>query len=396
MSVSSPSAIVAHTVRRAPGAVVARTRLRAATLLVLCLATRLDAQRGTSTNARGTPGTKAAPAARATTTSTTLVRRLRPDSVWRKVWSIAEDESTDRFIEPRSVVATGDLAVVLDDGTREVHALDARTGATRFVLKPTGQGPGEFRRPAKLAATPTGFAVLDHANARLTAYDRRGKMEWDAILSDVFSIGGLCIGPGPRIVATMDRRDSSIVEFDTTGRRRAMRSIPWQELVRGGVDFTYAHSASSASPSGACVVAPLFGAEWAAIPESGPSRTYRVLDPGPQPVVVVTERVLERTLSKVIVQGNHQSDTPQASRGALVLGDTAIVYAAISKEFPLRMLDYYRLSTGEYLYSRKLPFVANGVTVGRDGTYYLTSIGPTRNVIIALRPATVAEATRTR
>jgi hypothetical protein len=117
-----------------------------------------------------------------------------------------------------------------------------------------------------------------------------------------------------------------------------------------------------------------------------------VLEPGPQPVVVVTQRVLERSLTKVVIQGNQQSDTKQVSRGALIVGDTAIINASTTSSFESRWLDYYNATTGKYLLSRRLPFYANAITAGEDGTIYLTSIGQTVSAVLALKPATVDDA----
>lgn len=335
----------------------------------------------THADAQPKPG---APAA-AGTTNAPVTRRFAADSLWRRVWFVGADSTSDTFVEPRQVSVTGDVVVVLDEGTREVHGLDTRTGATRFVLKPRGQGPGEFKRPAMLAATPVGFAVLDHANARLTAYDRQARRQWDAVLGDIFSIDGLCVRAGPRVVAKLKRRDSSIVEYDSTGRRTAMRSFPWKAVPPNPVGFAFAAFTSDASATGACVIAPIFGAEWGVAPASGPLRTFALKEPGEPAVITVTERILDRTWNRVTIEGNQQSDTKQASRGAMIRGDTAIVYAAHTKQAPLTLLDYYDARSGAYLYSRKLPFVFNALTVGPDGTFYGTLIRTAQQAVVAMR-----------
>jgi hypothetical protein len=307
------------------------------------------------------------------------------------VWAIGADPKTEEvFIEPRQLAVTGDLVTVLDLGTRELHALDSKTGATRFLLKPTGDGPGEFRKPAMLTATTTGFAIVDQANARFSLYDRTGRFRWSTNARDVFTINGLCVSTGAtgtRVLSTHTRRDSSVVVLDSTGRVLAVRSVPWQQLVRGAVGFSYSHFTSN-TVGDQCVVAPIFGSEWAVVSTTGAPRRFALLEPGAQPVVTVTSTVLERSMTKVIQSENQQSETPHASRGALLLGDTAIVYAAVTATSPRRWLDYYRASTGEYLYSRKLPFIAVALAVGPDGTFYATSIGEARSMVFAMRPAT--------
>ncbi len=314
------------------------------------------------------------------------IRRLPPDSLWQRVWLAGGDSTTDLFIEPRHVAVSGDLVLVLDVGTREVRALDARTGASRFLLRATGSGPGEFRRPSLLAATPDGFAVVDQANARLSVYDRTARFRWSAPIRDVFTMNGLCMGEGSHFLATLTRRDSSVVEADSLGRVVAVRSIPWQQLVRGAPGFAYTHFTSNAV-SGRCVVAPIFGSEWALVPmHSGASRAV-LLEPGPQPLVTVKTTVLERSPTQMVREQNQQSNTKQASRGALLIGDTAIVYASQTEKSPYKWLDYYRAASGEYLYSRRLPFIANAITIGRDGVLYATSIGESQSVVVAIKPA---------
>jgi outer membrane protein assembly factor BamB len=315
-----------------------------------------------------------------------VVRKFAADSLWRRVWVVGSDSLSDTFVEPRQVSVTGDVVVVLDLGTREVHGLDARSGATRFVLKPRGDGPGEFKRPARIASTPNGFVVLDHANSRVTAYDRTARLLWDAVLDNIFSIDGLCVRSGPRIVAKLQRRDSAIVEYDTTGRRTAVRSFPWKFVPPDGVAFAYAAFTSDASHNGQCVVTPIFGSEWGLATPPGPLRTFALKEPGPQAVVKVSERTLDRSLTKVTVQSFQTSSTEQASRGAIIRGDTAIIYAAHTKQSPLKLLDYYDTRTGEYLFSRKLPFIFVSLTVGNDGTFYGAMITANQQAVIALRP----------
>lgn len=319
------------------------------------------------------------------------VRKEAADSIWKKIFVIGGETNSDTFVEPRQLVVTGDVLVVLDAGTREVRGFDAHTGQPRFVLKATGVGPGEFRRPSQLASTPTGFGILDQADARFTTFDRKGTAQWTAVVSNVFSTNGICVqnavGIGMRVTSTISRHDSSIVAFDSTGKQRAVLTIPWKEYVRGGVEFAYNHHAIVSSPGGDCVVAPMFGSEWAVVPARGAPRVYRYVEPGPQPVVAVNDKVLERTITKVTIQHAQTSDTPQAARFVVSRGDTVIVNAAASKTFPSRWLDYYRLSTGQYLYSRKLPVACVGIAIADDGTFYLSVITSTQQFVVAMRPS---------
>lgn len=318
--------------------------------------------------------------------TTPIVRRFAPDTGWTRVWSVGSDTTTDLLIEPRHVTVSGDVVAVLDDGTREVRAFDRRTGAPRFVLMPRGQGPGEFKRPTVLASTPTGFAVLDGENSRLTAYDRKGMMEWDIVLDDFSTIGGLCIRRGPSISVFHQRAENSVVDYDTTGRRTAVRSYAWSEPQARTAAFAFTSFVSNVSDTGSCILAPLFNSHWIKVLPEGPLQSYWYKEPGGAPVLATQESLLGRSGTKVAIQTTTSSDSPQAARGALIVGDTAIIAAAHTKQFRYRILDYHKLSTGEYLYSRLTPLIFNSLAIGADGTFYVTYIDEQRQALIALKP----------
>ena len=323
--------------------------------------------------------------------SAPIVRTFAPESAWKRLWVVGSDSTSDTWVEPRQLVLNGDMVVVLDDGTREVRGLDTRTGATRMLLLPRGQGPGEFKRPSLLANTPSGFAILDQANGRITAFDRVGKLEWDAVFTDAINVRGLCISDGPRVMTYHNRRDSALVEYDSTGRRTAVRSIPWATSDTAAEGFAYTSYISDVGASGSCVLAPLFGARWGVIAPTGPVRMFALKEPGASATTLTTTRILDRSNGKITFVQPETSESPQSSRGALIHGDTAIVYAAHTKQYRLQILDYYSLRTGAYLYSRRLPGVLNALTIGDDGTFYATAITNSAQVVVAMKPTRVAE-----
>lgn len=316
-----------------------------------------------------------------------IVRTFARDSGWQRVWLVGSDTATDVLIEPRQVVVSGNLVAVLDAGTREVRAFDAHTGAARFVLLPRGQGPGEFKRPSLLASTPSGVAVLDEENARLTAYDRQGRLEWDVVLNDGVSVRALCIRGGPRIAALYYQQHSSIVEYDTAGNRTAVREMVWPAENDTSASFGYSTFVSDVNANGACVLAPIFSPHWAVLPPSGPVRAYAYREPGAAATISTQERMMGRDGRKVAIQIAQSSDSPHASRGALIIGDTAIIVAAQTKRFRYKTLDYHNLNTGEYLYSRILPGIFNALTIGPDGTFYGTIIRESTQFVLAMRPS---------
>ena len=76
------------------------------------------------------------------------------------------------------------------------------------------------------------------------------------------------------------------------------------------------------------------------------------------------------------------------ARGALHIGDTVVVQAGATKRSAHRLLDYYLISNGRYLYSRTLPVAFTALAVGPDGTFYGAVIGDEVSWVLALRPTT--------
>lgn len=317
-----------------------------------------------------------------------VTRTFAADSLWRRLWVVGIDSTADTFIEPRHVAAGRDLVTVLDVGTRELRSFDPKTGAARFVITSRGTGPGEFKRPALIAATPSGVAVLDHATSRLTAFTSTGKLAWDAQVQNVFAISGMCIPDDRRVLLKLQRRDSSIVEIDTSGRRIRTLHVSWPVRLRDEAGFVHESRVAGPSMDGSCLVAPIFGKHWASVSTATAStpRVHAYREPGADPIMKQSERVLDRSFSKIVVEQLETTDASPIASAIMVRRDTAIVYAAVTRTFSQRTLDYYHLPSGRYLYSRKLPFIVNALTIGDDGTFYGTLIGEKEQALIAMRP----------
>jgi hypothetical protein len=289
-------------------------------------------------------------------------------------------------------VATGTLIVVLDQGTRELRGFDAATGRARFVLLARGTGPGEFQRPAMLVALPNGFAILDHATSRVTAFDAAGRARWNVPIPLALQASGVCVAPQARVVVSYRRRDSSVVTLDSSGRVVQREQVPWRVARPTTLDF--AHEAAMAGPlaTGRCVVAPLFGSEWALV-AAGPEAptVHRYIEPGPEPVVTSSRRVLNRTSEHVVIEQTNASQTPTVAYGVLVRGDTIIVQAAMTRRAPRRILDYYDGRSGRYLHSRILPVLATSLAIDASGTFFATRIGDEHQELIAMRPVRAPE-----
>ena len=329
-----------------------------------------------------------------------ITRRFPADSGWKYQWVLGSDPETELFIEPRQLVVVDGMVVVFDAGTRDVHLIEAATGRPTRRLPARGTGPGEFKRPTLLLGTPDGFAILDQATARLTAFSLGGRVRWDALIPDAARLAGACIPVGGRLLLSYRRAAPSLVILDTAGRTVATSgtagAIPWHIRRPTAPDFVHEHHLSTAGQDGQCALVPIFGGEWALTgPTAGRTTVHPLIEPGELPRIRQSRRILERTATHVIVEGAEIASTRPVASGAMRRGDTVIVLATSERAPNRRLLDYYDASTGRYLHSRWLPALFAAVTTGPDGTFYATHIGERTQVVVALRPTRrISPATR--
>ncbi len=313
-------------------------------------------------------------------------RSFASDSIWRRVFSVGTEKGSETFVEPRQLVISAGVVVVLDLGTREVRGFDAKSGVPRFVLKATGSGPGEFKRPSMLIRTPWGFAVLDQSTARLTGYRVNGKMHWDIVLPDMFRVSDACVDSAGRVSLAYERADSSIVTMDTAGRRLGTTQVNWLPSRTNVESFAHRAFLSSVDRSGACALVRYFGGDWALVdPIHRTASLHPLIERGEEPIVKVTERIRERTLTSVIVEAPQTSESRPIVRGIAMLADTVVTFGAETKQNALRLIDYYDRN-GRYLHSRRLPILLNALAVGDDGTFYGTMISENTQALVAFRP----------
>lgn len=350
-------------------------RLAASIIIALaCIATPLGAQ-------RGSPDTRAV-----------ITRRFVADSFWTRLWYRGAAKDPDLFTEPREVVVSGDVVVVLDMGLREVSAFDVRTGATRLQLAARGEGPGEFKRPAHLVRVHDGFAILDHVTSRLSAFDLRGRFTWDTPITNAGGAEGMCVRRDGHVIAKMPGARDAIVTFDSTGRTVSRQSLPWPD---GGIR-TAGLSAFVAGPdaSGHCVLARRFGSEWLVVGATGTLARRPYVSRHPEATVDVKTGAKKRIGNEGTFTRTEFTSNDAGASGVMTVGDTMIVRGGPAEPDGYRLLDYHLLPSGRYLHSRRLPSVFIATAVGADGTFYGTTIGEESGALIAFRPTAVKPASR--
>jgi hypothetical protein len=318
----------------------------------------------------------------------TLDRSFAADSGWEILWIVGRDKTSGVFAEPRQIIANEDRVVVLDGGTREVRVLDLTTGNIRLTKPATGVGPGEFKRPALLAQSPRGFAILDHASGRLSSFSLDGDLLWDIPLPDMFELAGICIPNEESVIVQYNRLHDNVVHLDTAGRRLVTKFVPWTNMEREVVLVGLTGFMSNAAHSGGCAFAPLYGSEWVHQPANSdaPPTVHAFVEPGEDPVFETTERLLAKDGSKVDVELTQRTVAPVVAQGVQAIHDTVVINAWTTKQCPRRILDYHHLPSGRYLYSRVLPFVVNGFAIAPDGTFIVSHIGDTDQIVMAMRP----------
>jgi len=323
------------------------------------------------------------------------IRAFAGDSTWERLWAVGINDTQGIFSEPRQIIAHRSHVIVLDAATREVRVLDLQSGRVELTMVAHGVGPGEFKRPAKLTKTPEGFAILDHESGRLSNFSVGGALQWDFTVPDVFEVSSFCIPDGQTVVAYYSRARDNVVHFDTAGRRLSQQSVPWAhqrtELeASGNPSF-----AANATPGLGCALSPVYGEQWAVLPAQ-PDRAPSVhpfQEPGPDPVFEASERVLGQGDGKVAVELIRRTDAPVVAQGVQAIHDTAVINAWTTQQFPNRILDYHHLPSGRYLYSRVLPFSVNGFAIAPDGTFIVSHIGDTDQIVMAMRPVARPDST---
>jgi len=311
-------------------------------------------------------------------------RRFHADSFYIREWVRGGTKDPDLLVEPRAIAITDQVVVVLDAGTREVHAFDVKSGAKRFVLKATGQGPGEFRQPIQVAATARHVGVLDAATSRLTVYSDSGRFLWTTLVPDGPTVEALCLLPRGRIRVKYLGATGAIALIDSSGKTLTRTSLPVATARQKAPSFANSAYIADACAGDTMAVAPFFGGSWYSLRSNGATKRFPYIEAGEEAVVTTKQRRLERTTEHVTTQTTMTAAVSPIARGAMQRGDTVIIEAGATKIHPHQLLDYYRASDGAYLYSRRLPFTPTALAIAPNGRLFAASIGTETSLVVAL------------
>ena len=315
-------------------------------------------------------------------------RRFPADSFYIREWVRGGSKDPDLLVEPRAIAITDHVVVVLDAGTREVHAFDVKTGAKRFVLKATGEGPGEFKQPMQVAATARHVSVLDAATSRLTVYSDSGRFLWTTLVPDGPAVETMCLLPRGRIRVKYLGATRALALIDSSGKTLTRTSLPVASAQQTAPSFANAAYIADACVGDTMAVAPLFGISWYSVSSNGTAKRFPYIEAGAEAVVVTKQRRVERTATHITTQTTMISEVSPIARGAMQRGDTVIIEAGATKVHPHQLLDYYRASDGTYLYSRRLPFAPSALSMTPDGRLVAALIGTETSLVVALSSTT--------
>ncbi len=334
--------------------------------------------------------------------------KLEPERIiknveWEIVWARGFSVHPDLFIQPRSIVLSGDHVVVLDEGTREITMIDRRSSSLIAGIEATrGSGPGEVRSPSMLSPFPGGVAVYDPGNARVSAFNMSGKLLWDAQVAG--TIEGLCI-QGDATFSVVGSNKSKFQVMDTSGAVISSETLPWIKATEPGV----AQSVKVAGPlpGGECVVTRSFGSQFGVAkpigrapvnnaraantqknnaPTSVAITMHNYIETVAEPVVKKTARELSGDSKEKTTQVVSTTSTAPSAGGVATVGDTAIVRFIGNTGYATFLLDYYHMPDGKYLFSTLLPPGVIALTASGEGIYYATMITETMAGVLAMKP----------
>lgn len=313
-----------------------------------------------------------------------VVRQFRADSFFIREWIRGGAKEPDLLVEPREIALTQSAVVVLDAGTREIHVLDLNTGSKRLILKATGEGPGEFKRPMHIATTTQHVGVLDQATSRITVYSDSGRYLWSTPIPDGPSVEAICMLPRGRLRVKYLGAVGALATIDSSGRILSRISLPAPPELQKAPTFANSAYIADGCADGVMSIAPSFGAFWYGVAENGATKRFAYVEAGRDAVIRSKKRSVDRSRTVKADQLIQTTEVNAIARGAMQRGDTIIVEAGATNRLPYELIDYYRANDGKYLYSRHLPFTPSALAITPDGRLIAAFIGDETSSIVQL------------
>lgn len=255
---------------------------------------------------------------------------------------------------------------VTDMGSRQVSAIDQRTGATNWTTSDT---PGTLRAPGSIAGLPGGgVAVLDAAGA-LVRLDSRGRVISSASLIDGTNARQVCALNDSTFLIAYLRQRLPLVVLNAAGKTLRRLELPWEELRELTPLQTQVILAGGAS--GRCIASLAFGHGIAAIRTDGTEWTASYV-----------ERVdIPRVNAKTIATTNggrtdsHIGATHVAVRDVTVDANTIEVVFEGNQRAEGSLIDEYDLHTGQYRMTRSAGRRVMGIQKSGDRAFLLVGLG---------------------
>ncbi|WP_411281426.1 6-bladed beta-propeller [Gemmatimonas sp.] len=318
------------------------------------------------------------------------VRQFHADSFYIREWIRGGAKEPDLFVEPREIAVTRNAVIVLDAGTREVHALDLRDGSKRFLLKASGEGPGEFKRPTHIATTTLLVGVLDQATSRITVYSDSGRFLWTTHVPDGPSVEAMCLLPRGLLRVKYVGAMSALATIDSTGRMLSRSSLPVTSELQKAPTFANSAFLADGCADGVMTLAPSFGRSWYRVALNGATRRFAYVEGGRDAVITRKKRTVDRTRAETSDQLTQTTDVSAITRGAMQRGDTILIEAGATQRLPYELVDYYGARNGAYLYSRHLPFTPSALAITSDGRLIAAFIGHETSSVVQLSTTTLS------
>lgn len=303
------------------------------------------------------------------------VQRQVLTAEWDTLLHLGGSADDTLLLLPLRMAATPTGVAVYDMATEQVSyfGLD---GIRRWVFGRQGSGPDEFRRARDLKADGAGrLFVLDPQNLRVTVLDSLGTVVRRVPLRSVGHAERLVILKDGRMIFLTLNPIHPLVVTDSTGEVLDRLAMPWAGYAR--LNSLQSQGMLGFQPgSDAWVFGFSYGNGWFAFRGTDPGLTGRFIEHTPFPGML--------TRTEGDARQERLSTPTLAAVGLSVLDSLVYVHFAGRTRMANRAIDLYRLETGDYVGSYRLPRAAVSVAVAPD-RIYIQAHDPYPE-LLALRP----------